>query len=128
MKFIFGNSVANNLSVEKRTDFKLKKMGVIQINTHFNGSKIRVSPGDLIEIKLDETPVTGYKWEVTHADPLMVELAEDNFTIQPLNAVGGGGVRLFRFKVIGSGQSILRLSNIQPWSKDVYQTFELTLK
>jgi inhibitor of cysteine peptidase len=107
--------------------FNFTLMSTIQINSSFNGKRIQASAGDIIELQLDENPTTGFRWDVSQLDANILELNGDDFQIQSTTGVGGGGTRIFRFNVIGTGNGTVKLSNRQKWSGDEFETFEISL-
>ena len=90
-------------------------------------STVKVSPGDIIQITLSENPTTGYMWETTKQDTSQLQLADDNFKTAS-TAAGGGGTRIFKFKVLAAGEGNLTMANRQKWEKDTSETFTLKYK
>ena len=78
-----------------------------------NNKNIVVHKGDTIEIQLDETPTTGYSWEVDKVDS------------HDTAGIGGGGIRSMKFLVNGEGKGSIKLKNWRKWSGDIYQQFEI---
>jgi inhibitor of cysteine peptidase len=61
-------------------------------------SRIRAS-GGLIEVKLPESPTTGYRWELKNGNDA-VSILEMRYEQDPgPGRVGGGGVRTFRLRI-----------------------------
>lgn len=88
---------------------------------------IQVSPGDTIELQLEENPTTGYSWAIENLAPAFT-VQQNDYELLSEAGIGGGGTRKVLLKVEGSGNGQIRLNNRQPWSGDVYQTFELDVK
>jgi inhibitor of cysteine peptidase len=99
-------------------------MATISLDENANGQMIRVAANDVIEINLDETPTTGYKWEISELDRQHFQLLSEDYKLYGGDAMGGGGIKKIQLKSIGSGSGCVRLENKQPWSGDVYKTFE----
>lgn len=91
-----------------------------------SGQSIRVSPGDTIELDLEENPTTGYSWAVEDM-PSGLTIQHSNYELLSGTGIGGGGRRKMLINVEQTSNGSLRLQNRQPWSGDVYQSFELTL-
>ena len=86
------------------------------------------APGDTVVVALDETPTSGYRWAVDSFEPAVLAVAGDEFTPSS-SALGGGGVRRFRFDVVGAGPSRIRLVLRRSWDLDsIVDTFETTIE
>lgn len=79
-----------------------------------SGSVVDVEIGDVIEIRLEENPSTGYTWEL-EAPPASVELTNDVFVSGDNTLVGGAGTRQLDFAVIEEEAGILRLEYLRPF-------------
>lgn len=99
-------------------------MATHKINLDDNGGKITIADGDVIIIELPENPTTGYIWIPKDLKTEQVTKKSNNYT--SINtAVGSGGLRTFEFIMKrGEGGNII-LENMQKWSNDIYQTFQL---
>ena len=73
--------------------------------------KLRVNLGDVITLRLNENPTTGYRWFQETSSGL--EIVDDNN--EPGGAVGAGGVRVLRFRVKRGGSHELRMKNWREW-------------
>jgi predicted secreted protein len=89
---------------------------------------VSLSKGDTFTIELDETPTTGYIWEVDNIGSGVVQLQSNTYTLSPEAAIGGGGKRKITFLVNGTGKSSLRLKNWRRWSGEVVETFQIYLQ
>jgi inhibitor of cysteine peptidase len=101
----------------------------IHLDTAAAGLAISTSPADRLIVRLDETPTSGYRWEVEALDPAVLEPAGDEFIPAADGAFGAGGTREFRFGVVGPGSTSLRLVRRRPWepSEAAAETFEATI-
>lgn len=102
-------------------------MATINIDNTNAKETVKVSPGDIIHVSLSENPTTGYMWEATKQDTSQLQLADDSFKTAS-TAAGGGGTRVFKFKVLAAGEGNLTLENRQKWEKDTSETFLLKYK
>jgi predicted secreted protein len=93
-----------------------------------NKKTLTVQKGDTIEIELDETPTSGYNWEVDSVDQNLCELVSSDYSLYAHAGIGGGGVRTMIFRIKNSGNGTIKLKNWQRWSGDVYQSFEVAVK
>jgi len=76
--------------------------------------------GDIIQIRLAETPSTGYIWEVENNDNkkvLSLEHSELDFC-GPKDQIGQTGERIFTFEVIKHGKDNIYIFLRRPWEKN----------
>jgi inhibitor of cysteine peptidase len=72
----------------------------------------RIGVGDRVELRLPETPTTGYRW---HADPgPLLRLVDDTYAGQT-NPRGAGGVRVLTFEATGAGRAEVSLVKRRAW-------------
>ncbi len=97
-----------------------------------NGDILKLKTDDVIEIKLESNPTTGYSWFVgdgldetivSVSDPEFIEFKEDE------ELVGAGGYEIFSLKAISEGRIELILNYKRPWEEgeEPIDTFELTI-
>ncbi len=103
-------------------------MKTIRVDDSFNQKTIQLSVGDSIELQLEETPTTGYKWEIVQINTGQLEAIENTYSLDKEAGIGGGGVRTFRLHVLDKGNGQIVLENRQRWNNDVYKTFKLFYK
>jgi inhibitor of cysteine peptidase len=65
-------------------------MTEILIGEGHNGASISAKAGDVLLIKLPENPTTGFRWNVTEADPRLLQLQADDFVADRGAGTGGG--------------------------------------
>jgi inhibitor of cysteine peptidase len=82
------------------------------------GQSRSAAPGDVVVVRLAETPTSGYRWDVDEFDAGVLEPAGDTFTPAAEAGVGGGGTRELRFKVVGPGDGGLKLTRRRAWEAD----------
>ena len=102
-------------------------MTTIKLDSHFSGHALTASPGDRLELQLDENPTTGFRWYAEDDQSGVLVLEQDAF-IRPRSGVSGaGGTREFTFRVAKPGQAMLRVYNRRSWEKDKppHAVFEL---
>jgi inhibitor of cysteine peptidase len=93
-----------------------------------NGDTLAARVGDTLTIEVPENPTTGFRWAPVGVDSNMVDLQTDDFRPEVSAAVGGGGVRLFRFLVKAPGLVRLQLKLVRTWeSGAASKTFDVTL-
>jgi predicted secreted protein len=92
-----------------------------------NNKTLDLRAGDELQITLDETPTTGYNWEVMNPAEPLYQIKKNSYKIYDEAGIGGGGRRIFDIGVTGSGTTALVLKNLQRWSGDVHEEFKVLL-
>ena len=101
--------------------------GVEEINLgpEDNGRILDVSAGVTVVIKLPENPSTGYTWQYA-VNENIVELVEDVYIPPENQIIGGGGTRMLKLEVVGSGE--FTMSYVQPWENQPADLFSVTFR
>ncbi len=94
------------------------------------GKTISVGRGDTVEIRLAETPPTGYRWGVDSLDQNVVQLQRSDYAVAPDSGVGGGGERRLTLVARQAGTTRLQLKLWREWEGDssVTQRFDVTIE
>ena len=95
------------------------------INEDSDSKTIQVAQGDTIELTLEESPTTGYRWEISEMDAQQIQLTDQHYTPHKEAGQGGGGIRTYHLKVLDKGPGQIALENRQRWEGDVYKTFSI---
>jgi inhibitor of cysteine peptidase len=89
-----------------------------------NGSEVKIAFRDILTLKLEAIPGTGYAWHVVQNNPdLMKPLGKSIF--EPIvedtkkEMLGSPKHQVFRFRAQGSGTNILELHYKRKWEKNV---------
>ena len=94
-----------------------------------NGKQITVKSGNLVTLTLVSNPTTGYSWQVMEIDSvILIQDGEPEYKQSPGSEglVGAGGTETFRFKAVGSGETVLSLGYMRPWeSVQPTETFKV---
>jgi inhibitor of cysteine peptidase len=90
------------------------------------GSERHVTVGEPIEIRLAETPTTGYRWE-PEVDAETLEKVDDRFE-GPSEPRGAAGTRVLRFEGRRPGTITLRLVKRRSWEKGAAEEFTVRLQ
>ena len=93
-----------------------------------SGKTVEMFVGDELEVVLPGKPTTGYVWEVSALDSTSLRQGKTDF-IADTNAIGAGGMEIFRFKAIAVGRSGVKLIFHRPFEQNVppIKTFEVTV-
>ena len=75
-------------------------------------------------IKLKANPSTGYKWAASYDRSFLKLLKETHQrdSSKPKNYVGVGGVTIFTFRPIRSGETSINFRYKRPWEQEVAET------
>lgn len=92
-----------------------------------NGSSVRVTPGDVIRVRLAENATTGYRWSVDATLPPCVKQTGESHDPASSDAAGAGGVAAFAFEVTGQGSGVLAFEQRRSWEAVPLETFRLDL-
>lgn len=93
-----------------------------------SGSSVDLKAGELVTIRLEENPTTGYSWNMSFTPGL--ELMKDKFfSSADTELVGAGGVHEWTFKANSAGQYNVSGIYKRPWENITgdEDTFNLTL-
>jgi len=94
------------------------------------GRTVEVHQGDSILIRLDESPTTGYRWEVHKINSSILEIqGSDYLMAHGVTDIGGGGTRTIRFRTKSNGEGLIQLRLRRAWEpEDVFlEHFETTI-
>jgi inhibitor of cysteine peptidase len=90
----------------------------IRIDESNEGEQIELAPGEILVVRLESNPSTGYQWEIEELDERVLRKIEAVF-----ESAGGkdpppgtGGWTNIRFETVGEGETTLRLIFHQPWT------------
>lgn len=75
----------------------------------------RLRRGDTVELRLPETPTTGYRWQVRTSGGLATITDEH---VPGGTAPGAGGLRRVAFDVTEAGSHELRAELARPWERE----------
>ncbi|HHV60534.1 MAG TPA: protease inhibitor I42 family protein [Clostridiaceae bacterium] len=86
---------------------------------------------DIAVVKLEENASTGYKWYYTIENENVLKLVSDNYyPPKDKKVIGAPGVREFKFKAVGEGETSLVFENYRSWegSKERVQRIDYEIK
>ncbi|MCK5450520.1 MAG: protease inhibitor I42 family protein [Candidatus Omnitrophica bacterium] len=80
---------------------------------------VTLGVGEILEIRLDSNPTTGYIWQCSHigAKAPIKDIGTE-YTSQA-KAIGAGGTRIYRFKAVKPGEEKVYFEYSRPWEKEV---------
>lgn len=72
--------------------------------------------GDVVAIKLEANPTTGYEWTPSEYNAMVLKIRGREY--EPASSlVGSGGVTTVSFEAVEAGESEIVLRYIRPWEK-----------
>jgi uncharacterized lipoprotein YbaY/predicted secreted protein len=96
-----------------------------------DGKTIDLEAGQMLAVRLDSNPSTGYGWQVEQVDEAVLNQQGDPQFIQPPDSPpGAGGAQVFLFTAVAAGQTTLMLVYTRPFEPDVapVQTFTIQVR
>jgi inhibitor of cysteine peptidase len=109
---------------------QLSCMSEVTLSTIDNGKIVSLKKGQMLVIRLDENPTTGYRWSTPTLNTQVLELKSDQFNQLGHGAIGGGGQRVFIFQANNVGQTKLQIQKRREWASEqsVIDQFEATIE
>ena len=94
------------------------------------GATVQLRAGEIFEVRLIESPTTGFRWSVEGDNEGIVGLVSSVYSPGAPSTPGAGGERVFTFEGKRAGVSRLRLRLWRPWEGEskVAEVFELTVE
>ncbi len=94
-----------------------------------NGRRIELSPGERFEIRLQERPTTGFRWQLVSNGAPVCALVADHFTPPRQRVPGEAGRHTWTFRVKRGGHATIELAARRPWDPETApaQVFRVTV-
>ena len=99
----------------------------ISITDQDNNRSIKVSLGKGLSVALGENPTTGFTWHLQPGSQDILALESDDYELGAASAVGGSGIRQFRFRAMAAGKAAIRLRYRRSWEPAEKFTREFAL-
>ena len=93
-------------------------MSVIELARADSEKSFEVHTGDIIIVRLEENPTTGFHWTAMKGTKNIMKLVSSDFTLCPSLGVGSGGQRVFEFEVTKIGVDRLCIKLWREWEGD----------
>ncbi|MEP6594981.1 MAG: protease inhibitor I42 family protein [Ginsengibacter sp.] len=100
-------------------------MATTTLSENNNQQHIEIAVSDIIQLQLDESPATGYRWEITELNTNDIQVISEDFKLKADVGIGGGGKKIIHLKVLRKATGSIKLENRRPWSKEIYKRFEV---
>ncbi|WP_235855600.1 protease inhibitor I42 family protein [Methanofollis fontis] len=87
----------------------------VTLNESADGTTVDLTEGESVTIELEENPTTGYQWNATVSNGLVI--VSDTYTVDehPAGMVGVGGTRTWVVRADGSGIQTFSAVYHRPW-------------
>jgi inhibitor of cysteine peptidase len=93
-----------------------------------NGASVALAPGDAFEVRLAETPTTGYHWYLAAWDRAILTVRRDEFHPPATLRPGAGGEHVREFVARAPGTLSLHLAYRRRWRSGApAKTFSLDI-
>jgi inhibitor of cysteine peptidase len=113
--------IAVSLSNAEGSDKVAGAMQDVTVTEKNNNGTIEINKGDILVVRLESSPGTGYSWQVVKNDEKLMQLqGEPTLSTGPEQKVvmGGKEFTTFRFKARNSGTNVLELLYQRTWEKE----------
>jgi inhibitor of cysteine peptidase len=81
------------------------------------GSTVHLKTGDVLEVRLNSNPTTGYEWSAHPQSTPLLKPAGQSQTQAAQPGVGRPIVQIFKFRATGRGTGVLLLHYVRSWEK-----------
>jgi inhibitor of cysteine peptidase len=89
---------------------------LMDIDEDVNGQTREVTAHETVVLTLEEIPTSGYRWHVEADEGVTVE--DSQFVRAPDAGIGGGGRRVIRLRVSGTGEFAVHAKLWREWQGD----------
>jgi inhibitor of cysteine peptidase len=109
---------------------RLAPVSELVVGAADRGSSVEVGRGDVVVVRLRETPTSGFRWAIGRLDVDVLALEGSEFAVAEGAAVGGGGERAFSFRAVDRGSGRIELKLWREWEGDasIADRFDLTVR
>ena len=118
-----GCRIANGQAPETR------HTAVVTLTPEDNGKAVEVHAGDIVILRLDENPATGFQWAIDKNDNASLALQSSDYLPAPGPRLGGGGQKVLTFTAQQAGTVMLQLKYWRQWEGDasIRERFAVTV-
>ena len=91
---------------------------------------VPIKLGDIVHLTLNETPTTGFRWDIEEGNSAILEILSSEYNQPPGASVGGAGEHNWTFKARQAGNVRLVLKRWRAWEgdKSVAERFNITFR
>lgn len=92
----------------------------VMLSSENAGFQIQLAQSDMLVVRLESNPSTGYTWEVQQIDQTILRKIGVEIEFEPeSDLIGAPGIQILRFVGVSVGQTNLKLVYHRPWQEDV---------
>jgi inhibitor of cysteine peptidase len=92
-------------------------MQIVQVDESADGQEIGISVGGTLEVRLPESPTTGFRWDlVSGGQPVLEPAGEEREPAE--RTPGSGGWHRWRFRAEQEGMGGIELQYVRLWESD----------
>lgn len=101
-----------------------------EVNEQQNGTSLEVKQGDIIVVKLQGNPTTGYQWAILPNNDGITELQGEPAYKSGGTALGAGGEYAFKIKAVKTGETTISMQYYRSFEQGIppIQTFSISVK
>ncbi len=94
-----------------------------------DGKSVRVRLGEAFVVRLQESPTTGFRWEIHATNEAILSPRKSEFSQEPGQGIGGGGLRSFEFRTASRGTVQISMKLWRDWEGEgsVTKRFQVTV-
>ncbi len=109
--------VEENDQTRQQTTVRAPQQVVVTYKAGMESVDVTLKTGDILQLRFDENPSTGYGWGFQVLDADYLELVGDEFFVPESDPalVGQPGLRVYTLKAIDSGRTLVKVSYYRPW-------------
>jgi inhibitor of cysteine peptidase len=101
----------------------------IELSEADNGRTIVVGQGQMVAVRLDENPLTGYRWQWLVQPPETLQLVRTTFVAPQPGSPGAAGTRSWLLQAAQGGTAHLRFELRRAWGhEDALKHLEFELR
>jgi inhibitor of cysteine peptidase len=93
-----------------------------------NGSTVQLRVGDDLELRLDENPTTGFRWNLDTSGSPALASRGDRYDAPAAGVAGAGGVHVWQFTAQHAGTGRMELSHRRRFGGAAGRTFVLNIE
>jgi len=79
------------------------------------GGTVEIKMGDVLEVRLNSNPTTGYEWYLQKQSTALLKLTGQSWTQPPPDHVGAPVVQILDFAPTAKGTGVLLLHYVRSW-------------
>ena len=80
-----------------------------------NGKTVTIKMGDVLEVRLNANPTTGYMWYLEKQSTPLLKPSGQTQTQPPQGVLGAPVVQIFDYATTGKGTGVLLLHYVRSW-------------